>query len=427
MSNQILQPLMSQRRTALIGGALVAIGPISMALYTPAMPTLVEVFATTTSTIKLTLTTYFAGFAFAQLICGPLSDAFGRKPVALAFLTLYLAASLAALAAPSVEWMLVARAVQGVGAAVGIAISRAVVRDQYVGQTSARIMNTIAMILAIGPAISPTIGGLTLELLDWHAIFLAMVLFGLPLMGLVAFALPETNRAPDRSAIRPASLAKNYAMLLADMRFVRPALTIGLTLSLFYTMATMLPFVLIEHVGLSPSQFGYAMILQSGSFISGTIVTSRLLRRFDAVRLVPAGFVFMLAAAAFLAFVLPRLDPTLASVMGPVGLLAFGVAFVLPSLSTQAVAPFARNAGAASAMMGFLQMGGGLLGSLLAAALGDPLLALTTIVPAMPTAALIVYLGLRTAARPARRAAGGGVNRQISPYRRASLPPACAA
>ncbi|MDX1731705.1 MAG: MFS transporter, partial [Aurantimonas coralicida] len=162
---------MSERRTSLIGGCLVAIGPISMALYTPAMPTLVAEFDTTESMIKLSLAVYFAGFALTQLVCGPMSDAFGRRVTTLGFMVLYLAGAILAMAAANVEMLIAARILQGVGASVGVATARAIVRDQFEGETSSRIMNTIGIILALGPAVSPTIGGLTLELAGWYAIF----------------------------------------------------------------------------------------------------------------------------------------------------------------------------------------------------------------------------------------------------------------
>src|SRR4029079_648193 len=125
------QPLLTETRIAVIGGLLVALGPISLSLYTPAMPELVKGFATDVSTIKLTLTAYFAGFALAQLVCGPLSDAFGRRRVALAFTAIYLIGSIIAALAPDVGWLLGARLVQGIGAAAGVSIARAMVRDLY--------------------------------------------------------------------------------------------------------------------------------------------------------------------------------------------------------------------------------------------------------------------------------------------------------
>src|SRR5690606_2781124 len=114
-----------------IGAMLVAVGPVSLALYTPAMPQIVEAFGTTESAVKMTLSLYFAGFAFSQLICGPLSDGLGRKPVTFAFMAIYAAASFIALLAPSVEMLIFARFLQGFGAAVGVAVSRALVRDLF--------------------------------------------------------------------------------------------------------------------------------------------------------------------------------------------------------------------------------------------------------------------------------------------------------
>ncbi|MFN7166393.1 MAG: multidrug effflux MFS transporter [Pannonibacter sp.] len=386
--------LMSERRTAALGAALVAIGPVTMALYTPAMPVLAEAFDTSRSMIKLTLTAYFAGFALTQLICGPLTDAFGRRPVTLAFLLLYLASTLLATFAPTVEWMIVARTLQGIGAAVGISVSRAIVRDQFTGQTSARIMNTIGTMLAIGPAISPTIGGLTLELFGWREIFWFMVVYGVVLMLAVALWMAETNRFIDRANLRPARLVINYITLLRDPRFLRPSLLVGFGIGSIYTLATILPFVLIDQLGLSPSQFGIGMMVQSGSFISGTLVTGRLLRRVDADRLIPYGLTGLVLASAAMVATHQLLPMSFLAVMLPVGLFAFSLATVLPAAMTASLQGFPQMAGAAASMTGFLQFGTGILGSVLAAWLGDPSLAMLIVAPGMPLLAVLCYLAL---------------------------------
>jgi MFS transporter, DHA1 family, multidrug resistance protein len=399
------EPLMSQRRTAILGAALVAIGPITMALYTPAMPVLAQAFGTTASMIKLTLTAYFAGFALAQLVVGPLSDAFGRRPITLIFLTLYLLASSLATFAPSIEWMLIARSLQGVGAAVGIAISRAIVRDQYTGQTSARIMNTIAMMLALGPALSPTIGGVTLELFGWREIFLFMNLYGIVLAASVVFWLPETNGHKHPSHIKLARLLKSYSAVLGEISFLRPSILVGMTLGSIYSMATIIPFVIIDHVGLSPAQFGFGMMIQSASFIGGTIVTGRLLHRIDAARLMPYGVAGMAIATTILSLSLLLHEPTFLGVMGPIGAFAFSLALILPHSTTSALEAFPTIAGAASAMMGFIQFGGGFLGSITAAAIGDPVIALATVIPAMQLIGIACYFGLGAVARRSTAAA----------------------
>lgn len=393
-------PLMSERRTAALGAALVAIGPVTMALYTPAMPVLAEAFDTSRSMIKLTLTAYFAGFALTQLFCGPLTDAFGRRPVTLAFLLLYLGSTLLATFAPTVEWMIVARTLQGVGAAVGISVSRAIVRDQFTGQTSARIMNAIGTMLAIGPAVSPTIGGLTLEYFGWREIFWFMVVYGVVLMLAVALWMAETNRFIDRANLRPARLVANYLALLRDPQFLRPSLLVGFGIGSIYTLATILPFVLIDRIGLSPSQFGVGMMVQSGCFISGTLVTGRLLRRVDADRLIPYGLAGLVLASLAMVAANLLLPPSFLGVMLPVGLFAFSLATVLPAAMTASLQGFPQMAGAAASMTGFLQFGTGILGSLLAAWLGDPYLAMLIVAPGMPLLAVLSYLALTPLAKP---------------------------
>ncbi|WP_208984905.1 multidrug effflux MFS transporter [Stappia sp. TSB10GB4] len=385
-------PIMSEMHTSLLGAALVAIGPITMALYTPAMPVLAEAFGTTQAAVKLTLTAYFAGFALTQLVCGPLSDAFGRRPVTIVFLALYLASTVLATFAPTIEWMIVARTLQGVGASVGVAVARAIVRDQFTGQTSARIMNTIAMMLAVGPALAPTIGGVTLELFGWREIFWAMLIYGLVLGLAVLACLRETNPYIDRANLRPRVLLRNYWTLLSDPRYMQPSLLVGFGIGTIYTLASVLPFVMIDHVGLTPSQFGFGMMVQSGSFISGTIVAGIAMRRVDAARLLPFGMTGMVAAATALLASLLLLPPTFLGVMLPVGAFAFSLALSLPSTTSAALQGFPRMAGAASALMGFLQFGAGLLGSLVIAALGNPLLGITLVPPAMLFVAVASYL-----------------------------------
>ncbi len=399
-------PPMSERRTAILGAALVAIGPITMALYTPAMPVLAEVFSTSSSMVKLTLTAYFTGFALTQLVCGPLTDAFGRKSVTLVFLMLYLASTVMAAFAPTIEWMLVARTMQGIGASVGVAVSRAIVRDQFTGQTSARIMNAIAMMLAIGPALAPSIGGVTLELFGWREIFWAMLIYGVVLVFGILVFLRETNAYIDPSNLKPGVLLRNYLMLLIDPRFLQPSLLVGLGIGTIYTLATILPFVLIEQVGLTPTQFGFGMMIQSGSFITGAIVTSRLLKRMDAEALLPFSLSCMVLSGLAMILLLSLAEPRFLTVMLPVGAFAFSLAMSLPSASTAALQGFPRLAGSASSMMGFMQFGAGLAGSLVAAGLGDPLVGLTVVPPTMLFLAVGSYVGLGRYNRRRRAVAG---------------------
>lgn len=395
-------PLMSERRVSLIGAMLVAIGPVSMALYTPAMPEVVRAFGTTESVVKMTLTLYFGGFACAQLVAGPLSDALGRRPIALAFMAIYCLASLVALAAPTVEVLMAARFAQGVGASAGVAISRAVVRDLFQGEKSSRIMNLIGIILAVGPALAPALGGALLTVAGWRSIFAAMVVAGLALVTVVGFGLRETVVA-DRSRLNVRALIGSYGQVLGSRQFLAAAGVMSFSLGAIYAQATFLPFILMQRVGMTPTGFGFAMLLQSGFFFAGSLVVRRMMGRVGAVPLVAPGLGFIAVGSLGL---LPLLawEPSLLRVMAPVAFYAFGIAFVMPAMTTVSLNPFPTMAGAAASMLGFMQMGAGLLIGTLGALIGEPVVAMAVLIPSMGATACLCYLAWRrqSAAAPAR-------------------------
>lgn len=389
---------MSERRTTVLGALLTAIGPISMAIYTPAMPQLVHVFATTESAIKLSLSLYFAGFAVAQLLSGPVSDAYGRRAATLGFLVIYLAGSVIAALAPSVEWLLAARLIQGIGASVGVTVARAIVRDQFIGTEAARIMNLIGITLSVGPAAGPTIGGLALASFGWQSVFLLMVGFGLLACATVAIFMRETAVA-DRRWIRPDRLLAAYTEVLANRRFLCASMVLAGAVGALYAQSTMLPFVLIDKVGLTPTQFGAGMLMQTGSYFAGSLSLRSLSGRLGGQRSVRLGLCFTTAGGLLIALSTQLLSPSFLSIMLPVGIATFGMAFITPYIITAALAPFPHIAGSASAMLGFIQMSAGFLGGLAAAAIGEPLTAFGIIIPVMELIALAAYLGFRQASR----------------------------
>lgn len=400
MNMQIkVPPLMSERRVGLIGAMLAAIGPFSMSLYTPAMPEIVHAFGTTEAAVKMSLSLYFAGFAVAQLFCGPISDGVGRRPVTIAFMGIYTAASMLALFAPSIYVLIAARLLQGVGAAVGVAMSRAIVRDLFTHEQSARIMNLIGIILAIGPAAAPTIGGFTMELFGWHAIFIVMAAAGIAIALMAALAMRETV-VRDLSRIRPAALLRSYGALLANRYFMTASLTNAGATGALYAQATVLPFILMERVGLTPTQFGAGMLMQSLSYLGGSVVLRILMPRIGAFRAVPVGLALMACASIATAIMLRLYEPTFLMVMLPVAFYAFGIAFVTPAMTTAAMAPFPLHAGAAAAMMGFMQMGTGLAGGVLMALIGDPVTGMATVIPCLGLMSVGAWLVWRTLPEP---------------------------
>lgn len=386
-------PKMSMRRVSLLGALFIATGPIGMALYTPAMAEVVTAYGTTNSLVKMTLTLYFAGFATAQLIAGPLSDALGRRPVIIGFMMLFVAASLLALIAPSIETLIAARFVQGVGASAGVAISRALVRDMFEGDESSKIMNLMGIILAIAPAMAPALGGMAVTHAGWHSVFGLMMIFGLVVITLAIWGLRETI-VPDRSRLNLNALGRSYLTLLTNRHFMATTMTIAGSIGAIYALATILPFILMQRLGLSPTVFGLWMLSQSGSFFLASLLVRRLMKNQSAYRLVTPGLVVIMIGSALILSLLFG-EISVLRVMVPVGVYTFGIAFVMPAMSTAALAPFPQIAGAASSLMGFFQMGAGLFVGSLAALFGNPVIALAVLIPAMGSTACLSYVYYR--------------------------------
>jgi DHA1 family bicyclomycin/chloramphenicol resistance-like MFS transporter len=389
--NTLTPKRMTRRRTALLGAFLTAIGPISMGIYTPAMPTLADAFLTTDSAIKVSLALYFAGFSLAQLVAGPSADALGRRKSALIFLSIFLVGSLIAVFAPTIEVLLAARLLQGIGASIGVTVARAIVRDQFTGHDSAAILNLTGTLMAIGPAIAPTLGGLLLAGFGWQSIFAALAVMAITALGTITLLLVETT-IPDPDKLMPATIVRNYATLLRDRSFVMTCLIMAGTTGALFAQASMLTFILIHDVGLTPTQFGLTMLMQSGAYFIGTICCRYAMQRISGQTCATIGVIcsgvggLLIAASAIL------LSPSILAIMIPVAISTFGIAFVTPYILTASMLSFPHIAGSASSFIVFIQMAVGFLAGILAALIGKPLLAFGIIIPAMSLAAVLAYI-----------------------------------
>ncbi|MDB5615509.1 MAG: Bcr/CflA family drug resistance efflux transporter [Devosia sp.] len=372
---------------------MVATGPLSLTLYSPALPTMVLDLGTTDAGGKLTLSVYFAAFAVAQLICGPLSDRYGRRSVGIAFFLIYVLGSLVSVAAPSLEVLFLGRFIQGFGVSAGVALSRAMVRDQFTGSEAIRILTLINLILTVTPAVAPTLGSVILLLGSWHHMFMVMAGFGLAIVALLALGSRETLAEDARVPIKLSTVIGNYRRLLASPDFLLPSLLLGLVFSGFHGFTALLPFLLIGDMGLSPLQFAMAMLVQTASFIAGNLVVGYLSTRISSRRLVLVAL-FLLGLGGLGFAVLPNLFPgSVIAIMAPVGVWMLALAFISPTTTAAAMSGFGRIAGAAGAMTGFFQVGGGFAGSLAAGMLwGDARAVLTLLLPVVAVLAIAVAL-----------------------------------
>jgi DHA1 family bicyclomycin/chloramphenicol resistance-like MFS transporter len=383
---------LSPVRMMIVGALLIATGPISMSLYTPAMTLLVTALHTSTEAVRATITVYLFGFAAAQLICGPLSDRFGRRPILLGCLTLYLIGSGASAAAGSVTALMIGRLIQGIGACGGVALSRVMVVDRFAGNGAARIISLMSLILSIAPAAAPILGGTLITVTSWRVLFVLMGAYGAVLLGLVWF-FPETNSRREPNATKLRSLVVNYTMLITSRDFMGQVVLTSLAVGGFYASQTLAPFVLMGRLGLSSPVFGMITGLLMVFYLIGSLATNRLLRFVSMTWLVFAGAMMVLAAAISLGLVLRLVGLGLVEIVAPMCLWMVGFAFIMPGVTTAALALFPRNAGSASALMGALQMGMGFVGAALCSLFGDPVHAFAIVPPVMGTLAVVAYVG----------------------------------
>ncbi|GAA0576668.1 multidrug effflux MFS transporter [Caenispirillum bisanense] len=391
-----------ETRMALMAAVLAAVGPLSLSVYGPAMPAIAAAFQVPEAVIAPTMALYLAGFSAGQLVCGPLSDRYGRRPAMVGFLLLYLAGTLAAFLAPSVAVLAAGRLVQGLGASVGIAIARAMVRDRFSGQAAARILSVVGMVVSVAPALGPLAGGVVLELAPWRWVFVLMAVYAVALLAFSVLRLRETNSHAGGGALPLRHVVGTYGMLLTDLRFLSPALGGALSIGGIYTFVTVAPFVLDHDLGLTPGLIGPAMAAPAASYFVGAALAGRLLRRLPAARLMLWGGGLNLLAGLLGAALLLTLGPTLAGLVATMALWSFGVSLLMPGCSAGAMEHFPRTAGAAAALMGCLQMGTGMVGGLAAHWVGGTHTGLAVVPVVMACGAIAMVLaGRRRLSRPA--------------------------
>lgn len=336
---------------------LTALGQMSTSLYTPSMPSMATALGTTAEQVNLTFGVFLVGFAVSQLVYGPLSDRYGRRPVLLVGLVVFLLASYACTTAESIETLIFFRFIQAVGACSGQTLARAVVRDVHGATGAARIYAYIGAALAVSPAVMPIIGGYLQLWFGWRSVFLALTaIAALALLGSLML-LQETNRNPDPKATRPRQLLATYATLLRSPQYLGFTGAVTFIFAGLMAFSAISPFIFIQLLGLEPHIFGMLNVVSVCGFLTGTLLAGRYAARVGIARLLRLGTLCTIAGgAAMTGF-------ALAGVLGvwviilPFAAFTFGMGFVLPNGMAGAMAPFPRIAGSASALLGFIQMG----------------------------------------------------------------------
>jgi MFS transporter, DHA1 family, multidrug resistance protein len=341
------------------------IGPLALNILQPSLPGLAIYMNAAREEVQLTLSLFLGAQAVSQLFVGGLADRFGRRPVLLVSLGLYVAASIAATFATSILLLVLARVLQATGSTAGLTISRTVVRDLAPRETAASTIGYVTMGMVIAPLMAPALGGFLDDTFGWRAIF--MVCAGLGIIGAAAtwLRLPETRPAAIEGQSTAEMLARSRDVI-GNARFRGYALGASLTSAVFFTFLGGAPYLVIETMGLPKTAYGFWFIALSGGYMIGNFCSGRFSESFGIDRMIRIGNVLAMAGVVIM------LALAIAGVMHPAAiflpnfLMSVGNGFLLPNAVAGAVSVDPKAAGAASGVTGFLQMGMGAAGSYIA-------------------------------------------------------------
>jgi DHA1 family bicyclomycin/chloramphenicol resistance-like MFS transporter len=390
-------------RLALMLGAFVALGPLTIDMYLPALPTIRQQLGTTSAAVQLTLTGTLVGLALGQLVIGPLSDALGRRTPLLAGTALHIVASLLVLIAPDVGVLGVLRVLQGVGTAATAVVALAIVRDLFDGRAAATMLSRLFLVMGVAPVLAPTIGGEVLRFTSWRGVFAVLAAYGIVVLLLGSVGLRETLPAERRHSGGIADSLRSYGALFRDRRYVGLILVAGLTMAALFTYVSGAPFVYQQQFGLDEQQFGLLFGAGAVWLISGTQLNPVLLRRWEPAQILTTATVAGTAAGVVLLTLAVSGTGGLLGIALPLWAVLFAAGIALPNAPALALAEYGESAGAAAALLGAVQFGVGAAVSPLVGLLGNNAVAMGSVVVG---ALLLAVVVLVVVVRPRQLAEG---------------------
>jgi DHA1 family bicyclomycin/chloramphenicol resistance-like MFS transporter len=359
--------LMTKQRyflTVLILGALTALGPFSIDMYLPGFPAIARSFHTTTAQVSLSLSSFFIGLAAGQLLYGPLLDRFGRKNPLYIGLLLYIITSAGCYFSTSIEMLILLRFIQAIGACAAGVASMAMVRDVFPLEDNAKIFALLILILGASPMIAPTVGGYVTAAFGWHLIFIILGALALLILITVIFFLPESHQPDKTYSLKPIPIINNFWLVFKESQFYTYAFTGAFAFAGLFVYVSGSPIVFMEVFKVSAKTYGWIFAVLSIGFIGSSQLNNVFLKKFKSEQIIWISIsVQVIASMLFFAgslFGWFGLTGTICMIF--VMLCCVGTAN--PNASALSLAPFSKNAGTASSLLGALQLGLGSLATL---------------------------------------------------------------
>jgi len=349
----------------LILGSLAALGPFSIDMYLPGFVDIAKDLRSNESTVALSLSSFFIGISAGQLLYGPLLDKFGRKKPLYFGLALYIFASFLCLAVTDVNQLIVLRFVQAIGSCATAVASIAMVRDLFSVEESPKVFASLMLVIAVSPMLAPTAGGYLIAALGWKYVFVFLGLMAILMLLASIFKLPESYKPDPNYSLKPKPILTNFFTVLKEPQFYTYALISSITFSGLFAYVSSSPQVFMKIYEVSKTGYGWIFALLSVSFIGSSQVNSLLLRWFTSKKIVTYALIAQcIFSLIFLVFALNNWL-SLYSTIGFIALFLACLGLINPNAAALSLAPFTKNAGSASALMGALQMGLGALASVM--------------------------------------------------------------
>jgi MFS transporter, DHA1 family, multidrug resistance protein len=349
----------------LILGLLSAIGPFSIDMYLPGFPAIAADLNTTVDSVAYSLSSFFIGICIGQLICGPLLDRYGRKLILYVGLVIYIAASVACAMSDTVEMLIGFRFLQALGCCVGMVAPSAIVRDIFPVKENVKIFSLLILILGVSPIIAPTVGSYLITAFGWKYVFILLAIIAALLLVAVIFLLPESKQPDPSMSLRPKNILVNFKFVLKQPQFFTYAFSGAIAAAGLFAYLAGSPFVFMKIFKMSEQQYGWIFGLIAAGLITCSQLNNVMLRKFSSGQIIRTVLVvqsiigLLLCIGSYVDWL------NLYSTIFLIFLFLAGQGFSFPNSAALSMAPFTKEAGSASALMGAMQMGFGAIASAL--------------------------------------------------------------